>query len=31
MVSEAETRPPEQVRFEAHRRYIDIHLVVLGQ
>jgi YhcH/YjgK/YiaL family protein len=31
MVSEAETRPPEQVRFEAHRRYIDIQLVVRGQ
>ena len=31
VVSEAETRPPAQVRFEAHRRYIDIHLVVRGQ
>jgi YhcH/YjgK/YiaL family protein len=31
MVSEAETRPPEQVKFEAHRRYIDIQLVVRGQ
>lgn len=31
MVSEGETRPPEQVRFEAHRRYIDIQLVVRGQ
>jgi YhcH/YjgK/YiaL family protein len=31
MISEAETRPPEQVRFEAHRRYIDIQLVVRGQ
>ena len=31
VVSEAETRPPEQVRFEAHRRYIDIQLVVRGQ
>jgi biofilm protein TabA len=30
-VSEAETRAPEQVRFEAHRRYIDIQLVVRGQ
>jgi biofilm protein TabA len=30
-VSDAETRPPEQVRFEAHRRYIDIQLVVRGQ
>jgi YhcH/YjgK/YiaL family protein len=30
-VSEAETRPPEQVRFEAHRRYVDIQLVVRGQ
>jgi biofilm protein TabA len=30
-VSEAETRPPEKVRFEAHRRYIDIQLVVRGQ
>jgi YhcH/YjgK/YiaL family protein len=30
-VSEAETRSPEQVRFEAHRRYIDIQLVVRGQ
>ena len=31
MISEAETRPPEQVRFEAHRRYVDIQLVVRGQ
>lgn len=31
MVSEAETRGPAQVRFEAHRRYIDIQLVVRGQ
>jgi biofilm protein TabA len=31
LVSEAETRPSEQVRFEAHRRYIDIQLVVRGQ
>jgi biofilm protein TabA len=31
LISEAETRPPEQVRFEAHRRYIDIQLVVRGQ
>jgi YhcH/YjgK/YiaL family protein len=31
MVSEADTRPPEQVQFEAHRRYIDIQLVVQGQ
>jgi YhcH/YjgK/YiaL family protein len=30
-VSEAETRPPEQVKFEAHRRYIDIQLVIRGQ
>jgi biofilm protein TabA len=30
-VSEAETRSPEQVRWEAHRRYIDIQLVVRGQ
>jgi YhcH/YjgK/YiaL family protein len=31
MLSEAGTRPPEQVQFEAHRRYIDIQLVVRGQ
>ena len=31
LISEGETKPPEQVRFEAHRRYIDIQLVVLGQ
>jgi YhcH/YjgK/YiaL family protein len=31
MMSEGETKPPEQVRFEAHRRYIDIQLVVRGQ
>jgi len=31
LVSEAETRPPEQVRFEAHRRYVDVQLVVRGQ
>jgi YhcH/YjgK/YiaL family protein len=31
MISEGETRAPEQVRFEAHRRYIDIQLVVRGQ
>ena len=31
MMSEGETRPPEQVKFEAHRRYIDIQLVVQGQ
>ena len=31
LVSEAETRPPAQIRFEAHRRYIDIQLVVQGQ
>jgi biofilm protein TabA len=31
MISEAETRAPEQVKFEAHRRYIDIQLVVRGQ
>jgi YhcH/YjgK/YiaL family protein len=30
-VSEAETRPAAQARFEAHRRYIDIQLVVKGQ
>jgi biofilm protein TabA len=30
-VSEAGTRAPEQVRFEAHRRYVDIQLVVRGQ
>jgi YhcH/YjgK/YiaL family protein len=30
-VTEAGTRPPEQVRFESHRRYIDIQLVVQGQ
>jgi YhcH/YjgK/YiaL family protein len=30
-VSEAETKPPDQVRFEAHRRYIDIQLVLRGQ
>ena len=30
-LSEGETRPPEQVQFEAHRRYIDIQLVVRGQ
>jgi YhcH/YjgK/YiaL family protein len=30
-ISEAETRSPEQVKFEAHRRYIDIQLVVRGQ
>ena len=30
-VSDAETRAPEQVRFESHRRYIDIQLVVRGQ
>jgi YhcH/YjgK/YiaL family protein len=31
LISEGETRPPEQVKFEAHRRYIDIQLVVRGQ
>jgi len=31
LLSEAETREPAQVRFEAHRRYIDIQLVVRGQ
>ena len=31
LLSEGETRPPEQVQFEAHRRYIDIQLVVRGQ
>lgn len=30
-VSEAETKAPEQLPFEAHRRYIDIQLVVGGQ
>jgi YhcH/YjgK/YiaL family protein len=30
-ISEAETRSPEQVRFEAHRRFVDIQLVVRGQ
>ena len=31
LLSEAETRPPEQVQFEAHRRYVDIQFVVRGQ
>ena len=31
LLSEADTKPPEQVQFEAHRRYIDIQLVVRGQ
>ena len=31
LLSEAETRPPDQVQFEAHRRYIDIQMVVRGQ
>ncbi len=31
LLSEAETHPPEQVQFEAHRRYIDIQFVVRGQ
>jgi YhcH/YjgK/YiaL family protein len=31
LVSEYETRPPEQVRFEAHRRCIDVQVVVRGQ
>ena len=31
LVAEAETRPPEKVPFEAHRRYVDIQLVVRGQ
>ncbi|MFO7692083.1 MAG: YhcH/YjgK/YiaL family protein [Vicinamibacterales bacterium] len=31
LLSEAETRPPEQVQFETHRRYIDIQMVVRGQ
>jgi YhcH/YjgK/YiaL family protein len=31
LISEGETRSPEQVKFEAHRRYIDIQLVVRGQ
>ena len=31
LLSEAETREPAQVRFESHRRYIDIQLVVRGQ
>ena len=30
-ISEAETRSPEVAKFEAHRRYIDIQLVVRGQ
>lgn len=30
-VSEAETKAPDGLRFEAHRRYIDIQLVVRGQ
>jgi biofilm protein TabA len=30
-VSETETKPPEGLPFEAHRRYIDIQLVVAGQ
>ena len=31
LLSEAETRSPEQVRYEAHRRYIDIQLVIRGE
>ena len=31
LLSEAETRPAEQVQFEAHRRYIDIQMVVRGK
>ena len=31
LISEGETRPPEQVKFEAHRRYIGIQFVVRGQ
>ncbi len=31
IISEAETRAPEAARFEAHRRYIDIQLVLRGQ
>jgi len=31
MISEAGTRPPDEVKFEAHRRFIDIQLVVRGQ
>ena len=31
LLAEAETRGPDQVRFEAHRRYIDIQIVVRGQ
>ena len=31
LISEGETKPPEQVRFEAHRRHIDIQMVVRGQ
>jgi biofilm protein TabA len=31
IVSEAETRAPEAARFEAHRRYLDIQLVLRGQ
>ena len=30
LILEGETKPPEQVRFEAHRRYIDIQIVVPG-
>ena len=30
-VSESETKPPECLPFEAHRRYIDIQFVVAGQ
>lgn len=31
VVSEGETRPPEQAPFEGHRSYIDIQVVVRGQ
>lgn len=30
MVQEAPTRPPEQGRWEAHRRYVDIQYVIRG-
>jgi biofilm protein TabA len=31
IVSEAETRPPEAARFEAHRTYVDVQYLVSGQ
>ena len=31
LISEAETKPLDQVPFEAHRRYIDIQMVISGQ